>query len=168
MGVPPGLTEDGYEPQFGTNHMGPALLTKLLPTLLKTADLPGADVRIMNLNSEAFKFGPKAGLLLSQNKTPLAELGGAARYGQSKLANPYFTQSLAKLYPSISSNAIHPGFVRTGIADNTTTNYPYLSWVFALTFRLLWWMFMMERFRSCLRRRDPRTLWGVDIFISQA
>ncbi|KAH8590062.1 hypothetical protein B0O99DRAFT_635535 [Bisporella sp. PMI_857] len=137
MGVPPGLTEDGYEAQFGTNHMGPALFTKLLmPTLQKTAGLPGADVRIVNLSSEAFKFGPKSGILLSQNKTPLAELSGAARYGQSKLANLYFTKSLAKLYPNIKSVAIHPGLVRTGITDNTTNQYKYLSWVFKIASRL--------------------------------
>jgi len=137
MGVPPGLTEDGYEVQFGTNYMGPALFTKLLmPTLQKTAGLLGTDVRIVNLSSEAFKFGPKAGLLLSQNKTPLAEISGTERYAQSKLANLYFTKSLAKIYPNIKSNAIHPGLVRTGITKNTTGNYPYLSWVFALAFRL--------------------------------
>ena len=137
MGVPPGLTEDGYEAQFGTNHMGPALFTKLLlPIMQNTTLIPGTDVRIVNLSSEAFKFGPKAGLLLSQNKTPLAEISGAARYGQSKLANLYFTISLAKRYPHIKSNAIHPGLVRTSITNNTTNNYPYLSWVFALAFRL--------------------------------
>ena len=30
MGLPPSLTEDGYEMHFGSNHMGPALFTKLL------------------------------------------------------------------------------------------------------------------------------------------
>ncbi len=137
MGLPPGLTEDGYEVQFGTNHMGPALFTKLLlPILQKTSSIPGSDVRIVNLSSEAFKFGPKAGILISQLKTPLAEISGTARYAQSKLANLYFTQSLAKHYPNIKSNAVHPGLVRTGITINTTKNYPYLSWVFSLAFKI--------------------------------
>ena len=53
MAVPWSMTEDGYEIQFGTNHMGHALLTKLLmPTMLKTAEEPGSDVRVINLSSE--------------------------------------------------------------------------------------------------------------------
>ncbi|ATZ56165.1 hypothetical protein BCIN_13g00130 [Botrytis cinerea B05.10] len=137
MGLPPGLTEDGYESQFGTNHMGPALFTKLLlPTLQKTSLSPNADVRIVNISSEALKFGPPTGLVLAQNKTSLASLSGAQRYGQSKLANLYFSQILAKKYPNIKTNAIHPGMVRTGITTNTTNNYWYLSWVFAIGFKM--------------------------------
>ncbi|KXH67161.1 short-chain dehydrogenase/reductase, partial [Colletotrichum salicis] len=53
MSVPEGTTDDGYEVQFCTNHMGHALLTKfLLPKLLKTAET-GADVRVTVLASSA-------------------------------------------------------------------------------------------------------------------
>lgn len=45
MGVPPAQSTEGYEIHFGTNHMGHALLTKLLlPLLERTAVLPGSDV----------------------------------------------------------------------------------------------------------------------------
>ncbi|RDW57254.1 hypothetical protein BP5796_12704 [Coleophoma crateriformis] len=138
MGVPPGLTADGYEIQFGTNHMGSALLTRLLlPTLESTTRLPGADVRIVNLSSKLFKYGPKGGLLLSQVKTPLANISGTARYGQSKLANLYFAQGLAKRYPNIKSTAIHPGIVRTGITNNTVNEYPYLAWILNILLALV-------------------------------
>lgn len=80
--TPPGLTTDGYEIQFGTNYMGPALLTRLLlPVLDKTAStIPRSDVRIVNVNSEMYRWPPKGGLLLSQIKTPLTEISTSTRY----------------------------------------------------------------------------------------
>jgi NAD(P)-dependent dehydrogenase (short-subunit alcohol dehydrogenase family) len=46
MAQPAGLTEDGYEIQFGSNYMGPALFTRLLlPTLQRTTEQPNSDVR---------------------------------------------------------------------------------------------------------------------------
>ena len=58
MALPEGQTKEGYEIQFGTNHVGHALLTKvLIPAFLKTAGT-GADVRIVNLTSEGHKLAP--------------------------------------------------------------------------------------------------------------
>lgn len=117
--TPPGLTEDGYEVQFGTNYMGPALFTKLLlPILQKTASIAESDVRIINISSEIYTLAPKGGLLLSRDKTPLTEISAVARYGQSKLANIYFTKSYAKRYPTIKSVALHPGLVQTNIGGD--------------------------------------------------
>ncbi|KAF7590195.1 hypothetical protein BBP40_003170 [Aspergillus hancockii] len=127
MMTTPGLTEDGYEINFGTNHMGPALLAKLLlPILQKTASA-GNDTRIVNLSSALYAYAPKDRILFSQNKTTLADLGIMARYGQSKLANNYFTKSLAERYPGIKSVALHPGVVRTSIADETKKTSFFLS-----------------------------------------
>ncbi|KAH6869317.1 hypothetical protein B0T10DRAFT_451168, partial [Thelonectria olida] len=93
MAAPPGLTTDGYEVQFGSNYLGPALFTKLLlPTLAKTAGLQGGDVRVVNLSSELFKQAPREGILLSRCKTSLDGISGLARYGQSKLADYYHTR----------------------------------------------------------------------------
>ena len=61
MALPPGKTKDGYEIQFGTNHIGHALLTKLLmPTLQQTVK-DGGDVRIVNVSSWGHNFPPLAG-----------------------------------------------------------------------------------------------------------
>ncbi|KAI4218555.1 MAG: hypothetical protein L6R36_008893 [Xanthoria steineri] len=115
MATPLAETEDGYESQFGTNHMGHALFTKLLmPILLKTAEEEGSDVRIVNLTSEGHNLAPRPqGILLDEAK--LKAQGPWARYGQSKLANILFTKELASRYPSITSVAIHPGIISTGL-----------------------------------------------------
>ena len=112
MGLPPGTTQEGYEVQFGTNHVGHALLTRLLlPTLLATAQQPGSDVRIINLTSEAHRMGPSGGIKLED----LNQQNTWARYGQSKLANILFTRELAERYPSITSVAVHPGIIKTDL-----------------------------------------------------
>jgi len=116
MMVPAAVTKDGYEIQFGTNHVGHALLTKLLlPTLLKTAQEPGADVRVVSVSSFGHFFAPSKGILFDQVKTPMASYMTHTRYGQSKLANILFATELARRYPSITAVAIHPGVVDTNL-----------------------------------------------------
>ena len=114
MAVPPGTTEEGYEIQFGTNHMGHALLTKLLlPTLLATTKQPDADVRIINLTSEAHNFARSRNVLLS--KAQLDASSTWVRYGYSKLANILFAHELARHHSSITSVAVHPGIISTDL-----------------------------------------------------
>ncbi|KAL8850222.1 MAG: hypothetical protein Q9221_004821 [Calogaya cf. arnoldii] len=123
MATPLVETEEGYESQFGTNHMGHALFTKLLmPTLLKTAEEEGSDVRIVNLTSEGHNLAPRPrGILFDEAE--LKKQGPWARYGQSKLANILFTEELANRYPSITSVAIHPGLILTDLyAPNQQSN----------------------------------------------
>lgn len=60
MATPYSETENGYEIQFGTNHMGPFLFTqKLLPMLEATAEKE--DVRIVNVSSTGHQFAPSGG-----------------------------------------------------------------------------------------------------------
>ncbi|SPN99932.1 related to alcohol dehydrogenase homolog Bli-4 [Cephalotrichum gorgonifer] len=121
MAPPPGLTRDGYEVQFGTNHMGHALLTKLLlPVLEKTAALPGADVRVVAVASYGHNRVPKEGILFDTLKTPAADIGPYQRYGQSKLANLLFIRQLAKEYPQFTAAVVHPGLVKTNLAGAAT------------------------------------------------
>ena len=122
MAQPPGLTEDGYELHFGTNHLGHALLIKLLlPTMLRTAEEPNSDVRIVILTSAGFRATPMAnGIVFKDLRTTqdMGAAGGWMRYGQSKLANLLYATELARRYPSITTVSIHPGVVGTGLVAN--------------------------------------------------
>ena len=121
MAVGPELSKDGYEIQWATNHLGHALLIKkLLPTMLKTAEKPGSDVRILFLSSVAWSLSPSGGIQFSRLKTTqdFIFLGPWRRYGQSKLANIVYAAELARRYPSITSVSLHPGVVKTDLVGN--------------------------------------------------
>ena len=120
---PPALTKDRYELQFRVNYLAHALLVKLLlPLLLETAKLPGADVRVVMLTSVAYQSAPSQGIQFDKLKTTMD--GGLmakwARYGQSKLADALLARELANRYPQIQTLAIHPGFVSTGLNTNAS------------------------------------------------
>lgn len=117
----PGLSKDGYEIQFATNHLGHAMLIKgVLPTLLKTAEQPGSDVRIVSLTSEGWRMHPKGGIQFEGLNTvqDWAVVGRWIRYGQSKLANIVYGRALAGRYPSITCVSVHPGVVATDFVGN--------------------------------------------------
>lgn len=121
MACPAGLTKEGYEIQFGTNHMGHALLSKLLlPTLQRTAKEPGSDVRIINLSSWGNNFAPKGGLIFDAMKTDMQSYTTFSRYGQSKLANILFNRELAKRYPSIKCGTYLDACSPVGARRETT------------------------------------------------
>lgn len=121
MATAPGLTTDGYELQFGTNHMGHALLTKLLlPLLLQTATLPSADVRVIALSSHGHTFAAKPGIAFDTLKTRAEPLGAIRRYSQSKLANILWARQLAARYPQLTAASVHPGVVSTQLVERAT------------------------------------------------
>lgn len=122
MAVPYSTTKEGYEIQFGTNHVGHALLTKLLmPVLLETAKQPGADVRIVNVSSMGHLMAPSGGIIFDQQA--LESYMTARRYGVSKLANILFTRELAARYPQITSVSLHPGVILTDLYTTVRKNW---------------------------------------------
>ncbi|KAF2273900.1 oxidoreductase [Westerdykella ornata] len=126
MAVPKGTTEDGYEIQFGINHLAHALLIEvLLPTLLRTAESPGSDVRIVFTTSLGFTFATTIDFPHLRSEHDMGILGALKRYGQSKLANILYARQLAEHYPSIVSVSVHPGIVKTGMASRFSTFYRY-------------------------------------------
>lgn len=122
MASAPGLTQDGYEVQFGVNYMGHALLAKLLmPLLEKTSRLPGADVRAVMVTSMGHQMAGSQGIEFDKLKTTCEHLGPFERYGSSKLANVLWARHAAKEFPDITFAAAHPGLVGgTGLGGSAT------------------------------------------------
>lgn len=132
MATPAGTTKEGYEVQFGTNHMGHALLTKLLlPTLLKTAAGGKNDVRIITLSStgESLAGNLKGQYDFAALKTDMASTSTWTRYGISKLANVHHSRALAKQHPELRCVSLHPGVINTNLFDNTYSRIPLVGGV---------------------------------------
>ncbi|KAJ4124498.1 hypothetical protein NW754_000193 [Fusarium falciforme] len=127
MAVPPALTKDGYEIQFGTNHMGHAYLTKLLmPVLEKTSQTKvEAKSRVVCLASHGHVYLRKGGFDFSTLRTTGESMGPLQCYYQSKLANMLWVRQLAKRYPQLTVSAIDPGLVQTELAVKATG----ISWI---------------------------------------
>ena len=104
------LTKDGFEMQFGTNHLGHFLLTYLLLDRIKEA--PSA--RIVNVSSSAHRRGKMDFDNLNSEKSYVPWVA----YGTSKLANILFTRSLAKRLKgtNVTANSLHPGVINTELA----------------------------------------------------
>ena len=127
MATPAGLTKEGYEIQFGTNHLGVALFTELLmPKLEKTAKMPGADVRVVNLSSDAHRRFAKSGYGLAEKKGMDANTSTLQRYAQSKMANIQWTRELAKRHPELLCVSLHPGVVNTNLLSGIGGNLSFL------------------------------------------
>jgi NAD(P)-dependent dehydrogenase (short-subunit alcohol dehydrogenase family) len=56
----------------------------------------------------------------------MPNIGSVARYGQSKLANYFFSRVFAEKYPEIKSVALHPGMINTGIWESVYKK-PYVG-----------------------------------------
>lgn len=132
-------TKEGYELQFGVNHVGHALLTQLLmPKVLAASKEPGADARIVVVSSRASQNSALAkGLPLAEMKTDLASTTTLKRYSYSKLANIYFAQGLAKQYPNVTSTALHPGVVYTEIWSKVTGFGKLITYPLGLIVRMV-------------------------------
>ena len=117
MGTNPALTKDGYEQQFGINHLAHALMIKMLvPSLQRTA-VQTDTARIIFLSSIGFRWTPSGGIVFKELKTTQDYwfAGRWVRYGQSKLANVIYGAELARRYPEITTVSLHPGVIFTDL-----------------------------------------------------
>lgn len=114
MTTPKGTTKDGFELQFGTNHLGHFALTGLL--LDAILDVDGA--RIVTVSSNGHKMGGAIHFDDLQWERSYSRMGA---YTQSKLANLLFTYELQRrLAPRGKTIALaaHPGTSTTELARN--------------------------------------------------
>ncbi|KAI1337635.1 dehydrogenase with different specificitie [Xylariaceae sp. FL0016] len=119
MAKPPSLTKDGYEIQFGTNHLGNALLIRKLLPLLQNNEAEGRDTRIIITTSLGWQGAPKSGIRFEELRTPQDMFFGSwLRYGQSKLANLLYARELARRYPNITTVSVHPGVIQTDLINS--------------------------------------------------
>jgi NAD(P)-dependent dehydrogenase (short-subunit alcohol dehydrogenase family) len=106
MATPFGRTADGFETQFGTNHLGHFVLVNRIAGLMK----PGS--RLVNLSSAGHRFSDVDLEDPNFDHTPYAEF---TAYGRSKTANILFAVEFDRRHKAqgIRAAAVHPGGIQT-------------------------------------------------------
>jgi NAD(P)-dependent dehydrogenase (short-subunit alcohol dehydrogenase family) len=155
MMVPEGKTEDGFERQLGTNHLGHFALTGLLiDNLLQTTGS-----RVVNISSNAHYTGTIdfGNLFFDQGGyTPM----GA--YSRSKLANLLFTYELQRRLDARGAGtmalAAHPGISATGLADHFVNEH--LDWLVRGVMKLIFQSAAMGALPGLRAAVDPNARGG--------
>ena len=113
MACPKGQTADGFETQFGTNHLGHFVLVNRIAALMK----PGS--RLVNLASAGHRFSDVDLDDPNFDHTPYTEFGA---YGRSKTANILFAVEFDRRHKtsSVRATAVHPGGIQTELGRHMT------------------------------------------------
>ncbi len=107
MAIPRRETEDGFETQFGVNHLGHFALTGLLFDRLRAAPNP----RVVTQSSGAHA----AGEIDFDDLHGEDDYGKWDAYARSKLANLLFAYELDRRYDAVTSVGCHPGYAATNL-----------------------------------------------------
>lgn len=115
MACPLGRTAQGFEMQFGTNHMGHFLLSSLLAPSLIAASSAGRSARVICLSSAGHR---RSDVDFDDPNYERRDYEKWAAYGQSKTANALFAlgldNKLGKL--GVRAFAVHPGVIMTELS----------------------------------------------------
>ncbi len=111
LGGQRGQTKDGFEIQFGTNHLGHYLFTRLLLDRI----VESGPARIINVSS-ASHYSAK-GIDWDALQRPTRTVTAMQEYSVSKLSNVLFTKELARRLAGtqVTTYAVHPGVVATDV-----------------------------------------------------
>ena len=106
MATPFGHTADGFETQFGTNHLGHFVLVNRIATLM------GAGSRLINLSSSGHRYSNVDLDDPNFERTPYEPF---VAYGRSKTANILFAVAFDERHRErgVRAAAVHPGGIRT-------------------------------------------------------
>jgi NAD(P)-dependent dehydrogenase (short-subunit alcohol dehydrogenase family) len=113
MACPKSQTSDGFETQFGTNHLGHFVLVNRIAALFK----PGS--RLVNLSSAGHRYSDVDLEDPNFERTPYTEFGA---YGRSKTANIQFAVEFDRRHKDrgVRATALHPGAIHTELARHMT------------------------------------------------
>jgi NAD(P)-dependent dehydrogenase (short-subunit alcohol dehydrogenase family) len=113
MATPFGKTADGFETQFGTNHLGHFVLVNRIASLMK----PGS--RLVNLASAGHRFSD---VDLEDPNFDHTEYAPFVAYGRSKTANILFAVEFDRRHKAsgVRATAVHPGGIQTELARHMT------------------------------------------------
>src|SRR5262249_7826021 len=108
MACPPAKTADGFELQFGSNHVGHFLSTCLLAPVLRK----GAPSRVVSVSSRGHHISPVVFDDIQSARRPYDKWQA---YGQAKTANVLFAVGLERRLGTrgVHANALHPGAILT-------------------------------------------------------
>ena len=114
MATPKGKTADGFETQFGTNHLAHFLLFQLLKSTLLASSTSNFNSRVVTLSSSGHR---NSGLLTDGYNFEHTEYSPWVAYGQSKTANIYMANEIERRYGSqgLHGLSLHPGWILTGL-----------------------------------------------------
>jgi len=114
MATPYGHTADGFETQFGTNHLAHFLLFLLLRPLLLASASPAFPSRVVNLSSSGHRSGP---VLFGDHGFENHPYSPWAGYGQAKTANIYLANEIERRYGAkhLHGTSLMPGGIETGL-----------------------------------------------------
>ncbi|KAJ8112661.1 hypothetical protein OPT61_g5016 [Boeremia exigua] len=112
MATPYSKTTDGFESQFGTNHLGHFLLFQLLKSALLASATPTFPSRVVSVTSTGHQFGPP---LFDDYNFETTPYDPWRAYGQSKTANIWLANSIESRFGSQNLHAVsvHPGLILT-------------------------------------------------------
>src|SRR5207249_1359400 len=110
MACPLSYTQNGFESQFGTNHLGHFLLTVLLMDALKAA----APARVVSLSSSGHR---RSDIHFEDINYRQRTYDKWEAYGQSKTANALFAVGVTAhgIAHGVTANAVMPGAIMTGL-----------------------------------------------------
>jgi NAD(P)-dependent dehydrogenase (short-subunit alcohol dehydrogenase family) len=114
MACPKSQTSDGFETQFGTNHLGHFVLVNRIASLIKKNG-----GRLVNLSSSGHRFSDVDLEDPNFDHTPYTEFGA---YGRSKTANILFAVEFDRRHKAdgIRATAVHPGGIQTELGRHMT------------------------------------------------